>query len=192
MKKQALLITLILLSIGLYSNGMEPRWWEIYFTTPEKCKLNKNNPENGLINTINKSDTSFYAAFHSLSSQNITDSLIRAKKRGVDIKLVIEKKNAYRESIARLIHEGVQVVNGASKGLMHNKFAVIDKKILWTGSYNLTQQGACRNNDNSLLIRSSSIANISLDEFKEMFAAKDQDKLNEVEPEVQEKIQQIL
>jgi phosphatidylserine/phosphatidylglycerophosphate/cardiolipin synthase-like enzyme len=52
---------------------------------------------------------------------------------------------------------------------MHNKFAVIDGKFVFTGSFNLTDNGTSRNNNNAILIQSRELARLYQDEFKEMF-----------------------
>jgi phosphatidylserine/phosphatidylglycerophosphate/cardiolipin synthase-like enzyme len=52
---------------------------------------------------------------------------------------------------------------------MHNKFAVIDGTMVWTGSYNVTKNGQGKNNNNALLLKSGELADIYLQEFNEMF-----------------------
>ena len=52
---------------------------------------------------------------------------------------------------------------------MHNKFCVIDQKLVWNGSYNLTTNRTQRNENNALEFRSIKLARIFLREFNEMF-----------------------
>jgi phosphatidylserine/phosphatidylglycerophosphate/cardiolipin synthase-like enzyme len=52
---------------------------------------------------------------------------------------------------------------------MHNKFIVIDGQIVWTGSMNLTENGAFRNNNNVIVIYSPELAANYTAEFEEMF-----------------------
>ena len=54
-------------------------------------------------------------------------------------------------------------------GLMHNKFCVIDQKLVWNGSYNLTNTGTQRNENNALEFRSIKLSRIFTREFNEMF-----------------------
>ena len=74
-----------------------------------------------------------------------------------------------RAGIAELIRAGIPVVIDKQSGLMHDKFAVIDGRIVWTGSFNLTENDARRNNNNAIMIYSSELADIFLAEFNEMF-----------------------
>jgi len=55
---------------------------------------------------------------------------------------------------------------------MHNKFAIFDNNILWTGSYNLTKNGAYKNNNNAIKIFSPKLCKIYMLEFREMFIDK--------------------
>ena len=52
---------------------------------------------------------------------------------------------------------------------MHNKFVVIDGLDVWTGSMNLTVNGAYRNDNNLIHIRSTQLAENYTTEFEEMF-----------------------
>jgi phosphatidylserine/phosphatidylglycerophosphate/cardiolipin synthase-like enzyme len=53
---------------------------------------------------------------------------------------------------------------------MHDKFVVIDGQWVWTGSWNMTENGAYRNNNNAVLIGSTALAENYTAEFEEMFA----------------------
>jgi phosphatidylserine/phosphatidylglycerophosphate/cardiolipin synthase-like enzyme len=52
---------------------------------------------------------------------------------------------------------------------MHNKFVVIDRQEVWTGSMNFTINGAYRNDNNLIRIRSTQLAENYTTEFEEMF-----------------------
>ncbi len=160
-----LIIVFLLSSESLYSK----EWWKLYFTSPGK-KIEKTlNPETVLIDLLGSAKKSFYGAFYDISSRKIVNALRGAYKRGVDVKLVTESDNLEKKEMKVLLGIGIPIVPDARSGLMHNKFAVIDEEILWTGSYNLTQNGANRNNNNAIKISSPDLASIYLDEFKEMF-----------------------
>jgi phosphatidylserine/phosphatidylglycerophosphate/cardiolipin synthase-like enzyme len=52
---------------------------------------------------------------------------------------------------------------------MHNKFAIIDRLEIWTGSMNFTVNGAYRSDNNLIRVRSAALAQDYLVEFEEMF-----------------------
>ena len=102
-------------------------------------------------------------------SRWIIDELINAKKRGIDIRLVLERDNINKKGMRDLVKSGIDIVTDDRSGLMHNKFAILDNKLVWTGSYNLTFNGAYKNNNNAIEIYSKELVHIFLDEFNEMF-----------------------
>jgi phosphatidylserine/phosphatidylglycerophosphate/cardiolipin synthase-like enzyme len=144
--------------------------WEVYFTNPLMIKkTGVINPLDGLINAIRKSEKSFYGAFYDISSMKITDELIAAFNRGIDVKLVTENDTFSGPAVTKLIETGIPVVADTGTGLMHNKFAVIDGNSIFTGSYNTTENCTLKNNNNAILIRSPELAEIYNSEFNEMF-----------------------
>ena len=87
------------------------------------------------------------------------------------MKLVTEGDTHKKRGAAmrQLEEAGIEVVADSRRGLMHNKFAVIDGAILWNGSYNATRNDGWKNNNNALAVRSPELADIYNDEFMEMF-----------------------
>lgn len=53
---------------------------------------------------------------------------------------------------------------------MHNKFAVLDQKVVWTGSWNYTDGATYKNNENAIAIESPDIAAVYTVKFNAMFA----------------------
>lgn len=148
------------------------RWWQVFFTSPG-CRTGRCggvvSPEQGLGEVIRGSRVSIDGAFYELSSPVISQLLIDAHRRGVRVRLVLEGNRMGSPCVRRLMDAGVPVVADDGEGLMHNKFAVIDGRMLWTGSYNATVNGATRNNNNALAIQSAALAEIFTAEFEEMF-----------------------
>lgn len=55
------------------------------------------------------------------------------------------------------------------EGFMHHKFLVVDGKAVWTGSTNMTWNAFARNNENSLLLPSPTLAQGYAREFAALF-----------------------
>jgi phosphatidylserine/phosphatidylglycerophosphate/cardiolipin synthase-like enzyme len=154
-------------------------WWKLYFTSPGKMAFlsNRTNPEKGLVTIIGKAEKYFYGAFYEVSSPRVVEALAAARKRGVVVKLVMEndtmckKKGKGVRAMKMLTDAGIETATDPPRrrGLMHNKFAVIDDRYLWTGSYNATVNDAEKNNNNAILIESGALADIYKKEFMEMF-----------------------
>ena len=98
-------------------------------------------------------------AFH-FRSKPIIQALQNAKKRGVDVRLIVDAEDAARSnSRARdAAAKGVPVFTDASHGTAHNKVTIVDGKIVITGSYNYTDKAETRNSENLLVIRSKDLA----------------------------------
>ena len=83
--------------------------------------------------------------------------------------MVVESDNLDEIEIQELEQAGIEVLGDRRESLMHNKFVVIDGLEVWTGSMNFTVNGAYRNDNNLIHIRSTQIGRELHVEFEEMF-----------------------
>ncbi len=104
-----------------------------------------------------------------LNLWSIRDALIHAHKRGVKVRLVTDSDYLDEKEIGQIKEAGIEVLGDRREGLMHNKFAVIDRQEVWTGSMNYTVNEAYRNNNNLIRIYSTQLAENYTAEFEEMF-----------------------
>jgi len=95
----------------------------------------------------------------------ILKELIRARKRGVSILVVLEESGhdegltkANRSSGNKLQKNGIEVVFDAPKITTHAKMVIIDRRYLFIGSHNLTQAALSANNEISALIDQPDLA----------------------------------
>jgi phosphatidylserine/phosphatidylglycerophosphate/cardiolipin synthase-like enzyme len=96
-------------------------------------------------------------------------ALIRAHDRGVTVRVVMESENMDRSDPQAMLEAGIPIIADNRDGLMHNKFVVIDRSEVWTGSMNFTDSGTYDDNNNLFRIRSSKMAENYTREFEEMF-----------------------
>ncbi|KAJ6655910.1 hypothetical protein lerEdw1_004494 [Lerista edwardsae] len=68
-----------------------------------------------------------------------------------------------------LVFVGIQVRHDQDKGYMHHKFAIVDKKVLITGSLNWTTQAIQSNRENVLVMEDAACVNIFLAEFEKLW-----------------------
>ena len=137
---------------GIYEAGISI---ETYFCPRDSC-------ENVIINNINNAKNSMHCAFFDLDSGNVINSIAK-KSHSADVKDVIDKNN-YEGQING---PGIRVAD--SKQYMHNKFCIIDNKIVLTGSTNPTNNDLTLNNNNMVIIASRYIAENYEDEFNELW-----------------------
>ena len=81
-----------------------------------------------------------------------------------------ETDNMDEAAIVHLQEAGIPVAeDGDADNYMHHKFIVIDERYVWTGSYNITYNGAYRNKNNVIFIDSVPLAYNFTQEFRELF-----------------------
>ncbi|MBO4631065.1 MAG: DUF1669 domain-containing protein, partial [Lentisphaeria bacterium] len=88
----------------------------------------------------------------------VSDDLIESKQRKNTVRVVTDTDYLKNPAAGRLSQAGIPIVSDRKNSLMHNKFIVVDSRYVWTGSYNLTDNGTWKNDNNAILIESSSTA----------------------------------
>lgn len=148
-KKQTKFTFIFLLLISLLfvfsSNALTKV--EVYFSLYD-------DPESIIIENIDNAKESINIAMYTFTDREIAQAILRAKDRGVDIKIYLDHSQVTAEySKSRyFVKNGIEVRISSNSYIMHNKFAVIDNKIVITGSYNWTASAGERNDENLLVI----------------------------------------
>lgn len=92
---------------------------------------------------------------YSFTCPSIADALIAAKKRSVDVAILLDRANekeTYSE-LKVLAEHGVLPLIDATHAIAHNKIMIIDKRTLITGSFNFTRQAEHENAENLLILK---------------------------------------
>ncbi len=146
-------------------------WLQIYFTDPTSphARDYEGGPDEDLAAAIDRARLSVDMAAYDLNLWSIRDALIHAEQRGVVVRMVMESENMNESEVQELIGAGIPIVGDQLDGLMHDKFVVIDRAEVWTGSMNYTVGAAYRDNNNLIRIQSSQVAEDYLSEFEEMY-----------------------
>ncbi len=126
-------------------------------------------PDSLLAAEIDSARLSVDVAAYELELWSLRDALLRAHRRGVAVRLVLEADTAGNPEVAVLEEAGIPIQSDRPDGLMHDKFVVIDGLRVWTGSANFTLNGAYRNDNNLLSLESEALARLYTAEFEEMF-----------------------
>ena len=126
-----------------------------------------------LIRWISSARTSIHVLIYSFTLDNVREAVIQAKKRGVDVKIVFDEEQAPGQGseYSNLKAAGVDVRVDTGSGLMHDKVAIIDSHIIITGSFNWSQAGNQENNENLIVIDSSSWAAAYEQQFQLIYNA---------------------
>jgi len=113
-----------------------------------------------IIPLINSSTSYVYMPIFYLTHKELTSSLIEAKKRGVDVKIIIDATNAHAKyTVHKLLRaSGIPVKTENKAGKLHSKLIVIDDKYSIIGSMNFTKSGEKYNDENVIIIENPEIA----------------------------------
>ncbi|XP_044289584.1 mitochondrial cardiolipin hydrolase [Varanus komodoensis] len=105
------------------------------------------------------------------SSPPLRRAVVLLHRRGVRVRVVTDAAYmAVRGSqIGPLRRAGIQVRHDQEDGYMHHKFAIIDKKMLVTGSLNWTTQAIQSNRENVLIVEEKDCVNLFLAEFEKIW-----------------------
>lgn len=152
-----------------------------------------------LLALMEGAEESLEGAFYEFRDLEIAGALLRAQARGVRVRLygesdfredfrryLVAASLGQREEPPRVpraaLREGVRplslncetiaeipVCYDEREGFMHHKFLVVDGKAVWTGSTNMTWNAFARNNENSLLLPSPTLAQGYAREFAALF-----------------------
>lgn len=150
----------------------------LYLHIPSDLPSQKVNTSFGkeLISLIDNSEETIYFAIYGLRGQNdVLEALINAQKRGIKIKGVVDSdskgKNYYSDT--PLLYKHFEIVSDNKSYIMHNKFFIFDKSVVWSGSSNISDTGTGGYNaNNSMVIEDKKIASIYLKEFYQMYDGK--------------------
>jgi len=114
-----------------------------------------------IVDLINHADKSVLVQAYSFTSAPIAKAVVKAKKRGLDVRVILDKsqRKAKYSSATFLRNQGVPTWIDYKPTIAHNKVMIIDGELVITGSFNFTKAAQKRNAENVLVIRDSRIAN---------------------------------
>lgn len=124
-----------------------------------------------VIASINAAARTVDAATYEFNLPAMADALIAARNRGALVRLLTDTDTVLEngEQLQRVIAAGIPVVEDGRNAIMHNKFVIADGAIVWTGSWNFTENDTYRNNNSMIGITSPEMAANYQAEFDEMF-----------------------
>ena len=144
---------------------------QVFFTRPQALDVpgrRTDGVDKYVSADIENAATSIDIAAYDINLQSITDALLAASLRGVQVRVVTDSDNLARSPVAQLRSVGITVTCDERSALMHDKFIVVDGTIMFTGSWNPTDNDTWRNNNNLLRITAPPIVQNFVVEFAEM------------------------
>jgi len=128
--------------------------------------------ERELISLINWATSTLDIALYSFTDDQLEDAVVAAHRRGVKVRVLLDdsQEEASGGEYAKLVVAGISVAAEHGTGLMHHKFAVIDGRIVVTGSYNWSAAANDDNYENAVVIECPEIATAFLEEFEKLWS----------------------
>lgn len=144
---------------------------KVFFTDPgaQSAARHHGGPDEVLAAAMGSARQSIDVAVYHLNLWSIRDALISAHRRGVQVRVITESDNILAPEIDEIERAGITVIGDRRETLMHDKFVVIDRQEVWTGSMNLTVGSVYDDNNNLIRLRSAPVALEFTREFDEMF-----------------------
>lgn len=131
-----------------------------------------------ILREIESAKHELLVAVYAFTSAELAGALVQAKKRGVAVQVIVDREfdrtnenskagflEAQRVPLRR-ISAAPGTMQDKEPGLMHQKFAVIDRRLVFTGSYNWTRSADTRNDENLLMFHN---AGPLADEYRRAF-----------------------
>lgn len=172
------------------ANVTQGAWYTVYFTKPlypENKADRVGGVDAAIVADFDRAQKTIDAAVFDIRLPSLVDALTRAAQRGVQVRVVTDyaaNKDAtdFTDAIAALESAGVHVVKDHRSALMHNKFAVLDGRLLWTGSMNYTPNGVYRNNNNMLRLDNAALIENYIQIFERLFQLRAQEAPSKIIP----------
>ncbi|RBA25678.1 phospholipase D-like protein [Herminiimonas fonticola] len=109
-----------------------------------------------VLKIINASNKSIRLAAYSFTSPAVTKALLMAKRRGVDVRVLVDENgNKGKASIAALnllVNGSIPTRTISSYAIHHDKYIVPDEQHVQNGSFNYSQAAAKYNSENVLVV----------------------------------------
>ncbi|QDH18336.1 phospholipase D family protein [Wolbachia endosymbiont of Carposina sasakii] len=142
---------LVLLTCSLLSGCVSCPSTTVCFTPRENCT-------NLIIDSMDHAKKSVLVQAYQFTSKPIAQSLIRAKKRGVDIKVILDESQVSSKYsvINELFHQRIPIYIDYKPAISHSKIMIIDNQKIITGSFNFSDAAQKKNAENLLIITGDS------------------------------------
>ena len=158
----ALLAIMVILALGIVHTTKAPQsrqasngscQWSVYFSP-------NGGATQAVVNALSKARKTVLVQAYSFTSAPIAKALIQAHKRGVDVRIILDKsQRTQRYSSADLVaNAGIPTLIDPAHAIAHNKIMIIDGRTVITGSFNFTKAAEEKNAENLLVIQDSKLA----------------------------------
>lgn len=110
-----------------------------------------------VLRTLDEAHESIRLMGYSFTSPEVVKSLVAAKRRGVDVRVVVDDKGnrskASQAAMNVVVNAGIPLRTNSQYKIMHDKVIITDGQNVELGSFNYTRSAAESNSENALVVR---------------------------------------
>lgn len=139
---------------------------------PKCCFLHGPTSLRTLVNTLTSADRRLEVCVYMITCDALGNAILNVRRRGRAIRVITEAEGADTpgSQVGRLRAAGIPVrVNNQSSFLMHHKFALVDREVLISGSFNWTRQAITGNHENLLITAEPDVVDLYVQEFARLW-----------------------
>jgi len=129
-----------------------------------------------ILKEIESTTSTLDLAIHGITSSDMTQAILKAKGRGVRVRIIADSKQSKLKSskITYLIHQGimVKILGGKEYGVMNHRFVIFDGKKVMTGSFDWSEASEKWNYENILILNDSEVVASYRKEFDRLWREK--------------------
>lgn len=166
--KKILLITITVLFLTVPSLLVADETLTLNNTPTRVCFSPKGNCTQSIVREIDNARSEILIQAYSFTSDKIAKAMVNAHKRGVRVKIILDKSNRTVKYSAGdfTAHMGVTTYYDTRHAIAHNKVMIIDRETVITGSFNFTKAAEERNAENLLIMKNMDLAKIYIENWE--------------------------
>jgi phosphatidylserine/phosphatidylglycerophosphate/cardiolipin synthase-like enzyme len=138
---------------------------EVYFS-PDDGTLER------MLELVQNAQESIFFMAYSFTDDDLAAAMIAAHNSGIEVAGVLDKAQALSNTggeYQNLLENGIGVRLDGNPNSMHHKVIIFDGEIVVTGSYNFSKSAKTKNDENTLILHSSEIAEFFFNEFERVW-----------------------
>lgn len=149
MKRVVFLVVFLFLPRVIFADDIS-----VCFTPGQNCTQQ-------IVNVIDTTQKTLLIQAYQFTSPPISKAVVLAKRRGVDVKVILDKSQYTQGKYCSAVffaHEGVPVWIDYKPSIAHNKIMISDQARIITGSFNFSKNAQEHNAENMLIITDPQLA----------------------------------
>jgi len=181
--KQLVMLSLVFVAFPAFAKKKEPTLFDSVKQTANEAMTAPPKENEVCFSPENLCDVKFWKflqtaqksldiAIFDITHEKIVHEILVAKvSRKIPVRVVVDTRQSKGQHslVSLLIKGGANVRFGKQRGVMHNKFTILDGKMLQTGSFNYTNAAATKNNENQIYLSNPAIIEQYQKRFEELW-----------------------